>query len=362
MASRIRSSSNRLYGLSRRPSNTENLVRDAPAAEGCRNPYRREFILATAGLTAAAGLAGLSGCASAKEPGLRIASIPWIGYELLYLSQQLAPQQTQGVHLVELLSNTDTMQALAAGNVDGAGLTLDEVIAAHSAGLDLKIILVMDFSAGGDVLLARPEIDQLALLKGKRIGVEQTAIGAAMLDAALKQAGLTIDQVDIVNLTLDQQLAAFKNKQVDALVSFEPTATQLEAAGARRLFDSRAIPGSIVDVLAISEKALQANPATTRRLLAQYFAALAYFRQHPDLAAERISPRLGLAPQAVTKGYQGLDIPNLAENHRLLSGESMQLKSTVANLAAMMLRNKQLARPIDVSRLMTNSYLPEASA
>jgi NitT/TauT family transport system substrate-binding protein len=61
---------------------------------------------------------------------------------------------------LELLSNSDSLQALAAGTVDGAGLTLDEAIGARAAGLDMKIVLVFDISTGADVLLARPEISR----------------------------------------------------------------------------------------------------------------------------------------------------------------------------------------------------------
>jgi NitT/TauT family transport system substrate-binding protein len=324
-------------------------------------PDRRDFLIAATGLTLATGLGVFAGCAGDEESGLRIATNPWIGYELLYLSREIG-KPNPGVHLVELLSNTDSVQALVAGTVDGAGLTLDEALAARAAGLDLKIILVFDFSAGADVLLARPEIGQLAALKGKRIGVEQTGVGALMLDAALKQAGLTAADVRVINLTVDQHLAAFRDGQVDALVTFEPIASQVAAAGGRRLFDSRAIPGGIVDVLAVSAKALAANPQTARQLLLGYFQALAHLRANPTDAARRMAPRLGLTPAAVQAGYQGLALPDLAENRRLLAGAPSPLETSAAKLAALMLREKLLARAVDATGLIVPDYLPESHA
>ncbi len=304
----------------------------------------------------------MSGCSAGDEPGLRIATNQWIGYELLYLSQALNPRDRTGIKLVELLSNTDSVQALVAGTIDGAGLTLDEAIAARAAGLDLKIVLVFDFSAGADVLLARPEITQLAGLKGKRVGVEQTGVGALMLDAALKQAGLTATEVEVIGLTVDQHLAAFHNRKVDALVTFEPIASQIAAAGGRRLFDSRAIPGSIVDVLALSTKALQANPNTARQLAADYFQALAYLRQNPADAARRMAPRLGLTPAAVEAGYRDIVLPDLAENRRLLGGAPAPLETSAAKLATVMLHANLLAKPVDVTQFIVDSVLPEVQA
>lgn len=326
-------------------------------------PQRRRFLGAASSLAMAAGWLSLAGCTGKEEPGLRIATNQWIGYELLYLGQELAakdaPADYQRIRLIELLSNTDSLQALAAGTVDGAGLTLDEAITARAAGLDLKIVLVFDISAGADVLLARPGIDRLDQLKGKSIGVEQTGVGALMLDAAKKQAGLARGDVQVISMTADQHLAAFKQGKVDALVTFEPIASQIIAAGGQPLFDSRAIPGGIVDVLAITGKALADNPNTLRTLLTRYFSALNYLQQQPEDATRRMAPRLGLTPAGVQAGYARLILPDLAENYRLLGGVPAPLEATAAQLAALMLREKLLAREIDVKQFFATDSLPE---
>jgi len=341
------------------PSGEENSPRDLQSP--MPRSGRRAFLFAAASGIALA--AGVSGCV-AREPGLRIATNQWLGYELLHLSRDIpaAGKQTNGgsVHLVELLSNSDSLQALAAGTVDGAGLTLDEAISARAAGLDLKIVLVFDISTGADVLLARPEVAELATLKGKRIGVEQTGVGALMLDAVMRRAGLNAGDIQIVNLTADQHLAAYRDHKIDALVTFEPIVSQIAAIGGRRLFDSSTIPGAIVDVLAISTAALAANPITTRVMLTRYFAALEHLRRDPADAARRMAPRLGLSPEDVLAGYAGLEIPDLAENRRLLVGSPAQLEVSAASLAALMLRQKLLAREVKVAHFIDASHLPEA--
>jgi len=44
---------------------------------------------------------------------------------------------------------------------------------------------------------------------------------------------------------------AFKKRQVDAIVTFEPVKSELLSSGANILFDSHQIPGRIVDVLVV---------------------------------------------------------------------------------------------------------------
>ena len=344
----------------------------APDARYCatHTVSRRTFLVSGSGLLSglmlAASFGSLTGCVKPQEPGLNIATNQWLGYELLHLSRDLPSSDAQPpsdrIRLVELLSNTDSMQALAAGQVDGAGLTLDEAISARANGLALKIILVFDYSAGADALLVNDRITQLAELKGKRIGVERNGVGALMLDAALREAGLESHALQVVDLTADQHLTAFRNGDVDGVITFEPIASQIAKAGGKRLFDSRAIPGSIVDVLAVSERALAASPNAVRALLAGYFRALEHLHRQPEDAMRRMAPRLGLTPADMQEGYRGLSLPDLAENTRLLSGDPSPLASTAASLAALMLRQNMLVQAVPLENFIDSSFLPATPA
>jgi hypothetical protein len=54
-----------------------------------------------------------------------------------------------------------------------------------------------------------------------------------------------------------------------------------------------------------------------------------------------------------------LVLPDLAENYRLLGGVPAPLEATAAQLVALMLREKLLAREIDVKRFFATDSLPE---
>lgn len=121
----------------------------------------------------------LLSCGPAPEPLLRIGTNTWPGYEPLYLARSLGYYEGSPITLVELTSASEVIHALRSGTLEGAALTLDEVLTLLDDGFDLKVVLVMDFSNGGDVLLAKPGIDSTADLRGKRIAVEYTAVGAS---------------------------------------------------------------------------------------------------------------------------------------------------------------------------------------
>jgi NitT/TauT family transport system substrate-binding protein len=249
---------------------------------------------------------------------MRIGSIVFPGYETLFLARELGLLDAQKVRLVELPANTDALRALAAGQLEAAALTLDELMTARADGVDLRAVLVFDASAGADVVLAKVPIT-LQSLRGKRIAVEDGAVGAVMLSALLKAAGLAPNQIHKIPMTLDRSEAVFRTPTVDAVVTAEPWAVRLEKAGAHRIFDSQAIPGRIVDVLAVRVDALQTFGPALRHLLTGHFAAQKVLRDAIARAAPLMAARLQTPAAEVAALYRGLQLPELAQNRAMLA-------------------------------------------
>jgi NitT/TauT family transport system substrate-binding protein len=249
----------------------------------------------------------------------------------MYLAETLGRIDPQLVQFVDVSSATDTVKLLAAGEVDGGALTLDEVLRAHDQGLPLVAVLVFNISAGADVLLARPGIDDLASLNGMRVGVEIGAVGAVMLDRSLAAGGLSVDDVEVVPLRIDEQIPAWETGKVDAIISYEPNVSKLTALGAQRLFSSRKAPNLIVDVLVFRPEALIRTKAI-QHLVDAHFHAQQHMLTNAVDAQYRLAPRLGVSSQQVSKVYAGLVLPNRDSNQRLLLGEDASLKKGVQQL------------------------------
>lgn len=299
----------------------------------------------------------LAACGRERDPMLRIATNVFPGYELMYLAAErghLGP----AVHMVEMPSSTASLQALAAGNVEGAALTLDEVISALADNMPLKVVAVLDVSLGADMLIVKPGIATLAELRGKRIGVEQTAVGAVMLDAVLTEAGLDTKDVQLVYATVDRQRDLYLKDQVDALVTFEPVPSQLAQSGARKLFDSSAVPERIVDVLAVRPEVTVRNTESLRHLLAGHFQALAELHSSPETASEVIARRLGIPPAEVPTAYAGLELPDAAANQAWLGGRPSRLEQAAADLQQIMLRAGLIRRMANLAELVDDRFLP----
>lgn len=290
---------------------------------------------------------------------MRIGTSVWPGYEPLFLGRSLGYFDKTPVQLVELNSASEVIRNFRNGAFEGAVLTLDEALLLADRGTDIGLVLVLDVSHGGDVILGRPELTTVGDIKGKRVGVEHTALGAYVLSRATEIAGLRVDELTVVPVEISEHEAAYNQKKVDAVVTFEPVRTRLIAAGARILFDSRQIPGEIVDVLVIRHDYLEKHTAEVKKLLDGWFRALDYLRSNPQDAAVRIAGRMKLSPAEVLESYKGLRLPDRAENRSLLGGPHPSLPATTERLAGTMLERKLLHKEADVKSLFKGNHIQE---
>jgi NitT/TauT family transport system substrate-binding protein len=266
-------------------------------------------------------LAGLNGCLRQPPEPLRIGVNAWPPFELLYLAKEKGFLRDAGVNidLVDFSSYTGILRSYHQGNIDGFFATLNEVLIAENFQDLPSVVLVADYSYGGDALVVNDGIADLRQLKGKKIAFEQSALGSYVLERVLEKAGLRLDEVHPENRLPEEGSRAFQNGEVDALITYEPDVSKMvHEHGARILFSSRDIPGEIVDVLAMRRAATTTRQEEIGRVLRAWFRAAEYDRAHPDEAAALMARRQGVTVQEFLQGLNGAHIPDLAENKVLL--------------------------------------------
>lgn len=307
-----------------------------------------------------AGLGGwLSGCDAWSPPVLGVAAHPWVGYAPLFMARDLGWLDAQRVRLVQTANALQSITALASGQVQAAALTLDEALTTLDQGLDVSVVLVFNESVGADLVLGQAHVSRLADLRGKRLGYEASSVAEIMLAAVLKAAGLQRSEVSLVNLPVDQQEAAWHARQVDAVITYEPVASTLLALGAQRLFDSRAIPHTIVDVLAVRREVLQdARAAALRHLVLAHFRALRRLTLNPQDAAYRMAAFLQLPASRVLTATKGLILPTLFNNRALLAAQSPQLGPIAQRVQTLLFELGRVRQRTLPATLLQGQFLP----
>jgi NitT/TauT family transport system substrate-binding protein len=298
----------------------------------------------------------LASCSDKPDPVLRLGTNIWPGYEPLYLARHRDILKNEKVHLVEFSSASQVLQAYRNNLIDAAALTLDEALLLLDSGEKLKIVLVMDISNGGDAIVGQSDITTLAGIKGKRIGVENNALGAYMITRALEIANLDRSAIDVIALEPSEQIKDFLQHKVDAVVTFEPVLSKLLESGGRLLFDSSQLPGEIVDVLVVRDEYLGNYPETVQYLLNGWYQALAFMKEQPREAAKTLGLRMKLGVDETLASFEGLKLPDRNENHQLLKQQPEPKLLVSANkMVKLMFEQGLIKENVDPSILFYDS-------
>ncbi|WP_372396124.1 ABC transporter substrate-binding protein [Azospirillum sp. HJ39] len=237
---------------------------------------------------ALAFLAALGGFATgaAADP-LTVALSTWVGYGPLYIAKEKGFFKDEGldVKLVLMEDVKTRMPALTAGRIDVAVTTVDAVLAFTSADRPLTYLFAVDDSRGGDGIVANKAIKDVAGLKGKKIAFTEGSVSQFFLGVLLKDAGLTVKDVEALNMTAGDAGAAFVAGKVDAAVTWEPWLSRGKATphGAL-LVDSSAKPGLITDVMVTTKAKLEARRPEMTALYRAWSKAVDWQKTHADEA------------------------------------------------------------------------------
>ena len=137
--------------------------------------------------------------------------------------------------------------------VDGSLMTYDQLIGAVAQGQKLKVVMPIDYSNGGDAVLADKTINKITDLKGKKVAYSPLSPSDFLISYALKVNGMTAKDISPVNMALEAVPSAMASKAVSAGVTYEPNVSQILAMDSGKqfhvIYSSKEAPGLIADVL-----------------------------------------------------------------------------------------------------------------
>ena len=299
----------------------------------------------------------LSACTEELHEKHTIASSPWPGYEPLYLARDLGYFDNNRIKLFELPSSDITMESFRNHSTELASLTLDATLELIDEGTKLRILLIMDISHGGDVVMAKPSIKKLSDIKGKRISIINIPLGLYMLNRLLNNAGVERKDVKVFPMPETHQEKFFKEGKADLVITFDPVKSRLEKQGMHVLFDSADIPNEIFDLLVVHEDVYQHHFDEICEIGKQWFKTLDYIKANNKDASERMGKRLGVDAATFNEMMKGLIIPSVDENKKLLAGEPPALLEPAKKLASIMLKENQLSKIVDVNIALDKRFM-----
>lgn len=250
------------------------------------------------------------------------------------------------------------MRALSAGAVEGACLSLDQVLVARERGVPLTVVAVTDKSIGADAIVAHANIADLSGLKGRRLGFDRDSASGVLLAGALRSSGLSLGSLSVLDLSADRYLDAFFKREVDALVVQEPYKTLLSESGMQILFASNSIPDQIINTIVVRTDVLEQRKEQVQTLIRAHFQTLQQWKEDPAHFVTDISKHSVAEPGLLIQAFEGIQFLSAQESKAMLSGNRPPLVNLAVSLADVMVRAHLLRHTLSAFHLadLTNSH------
>lgn len=243
---------------------------------------------------------------------VKIGTVIWIGYGPYYVADALDLYKKSGFKVsLQVFSDPALIPpAIEGGAVDGGMLTYDQVIGQVAKGSTQRVVSPIDYSAGGDAIVASTDIKKVADFKGKKVGFNPLSPSDFLLSYALKVNKLTEKDVQPVNMTPEAIPAAMASGALPIGVTYEPSVSQILALeGGKKyhvVYSSKDAPGLIADVLVFKQEVIKTRPDVVKALIQGYIDGLDYMKKNPDKAAEIIGKMLGVSAAEVKEQLSGV--------------------------------------------------------
>jgi len=152
------------------------------------------------------------------------------------------------------------------------------------------IVAYIDNSVGAEGIVAKPGINTVSDLSGKRVGVEAGSYLDFDLDVVLNTAGLSGNDViktDYSTLDLTQ---AYANNEIDAAVTWEPDLSRIiENYGGNKIFDTSMVKGLSPGVLVFKRSFIEERSGDAQKLMEVWLKTTKWIETNMDETIQMIS-------------------------------------------------------------------------
>lgn len=193
-------------------------------------------------------------------------------------------------------------EAIAAGQLDVIFTGDVPAIIGKATGFETKLIGISSsgYRSQAGVVLANSPIASVKDLKGKKVATFKGTTAHHLLVLALKEAGLKLSDIELVNLSLPDMNNALVRGEVDAAFLWEPLFSKLELDKSIKVIRDGAGLKNAVAVIEATDSFVAKNRNEAKAVLKAFQKGAELIRRHPDEAAKLIAAELN-QPQSIIR-------------------------------------------------------------
>lgn len=303
---------------------------------------------------------------AADRPTVDLGVSSWIGYGPIFVAEEKGFFAKEGVNvnLDRIEKAANRRSALASGAIDGFPTTPDTFVSTAAAHLSVVQVMALDNSNGADGIVAKKSIHSFEDLKGKKVGLE-TGGGASYFWFLylLHQHGMTLQDVDINDMSAGAAGAAFAAGKLDAAVTWQPWLTTADKRPfGHTLITSKATPGVIADTLGFRRDFAAQHPKQVQAVVNGIFDAMVYTRHHKKAAYAIMAKAMGQTQEQFTQSARGVRWYDLAMNRKYFGTREQpgQLYDLCRQAATLFASAKVIDREPQIDPLITARFVQAA--
>ncbi|MEW6440023.1 MAG: NrtA/SsuA/CpmA family ABC transporter substrate-binding protein [bacterium] len=220
---------------------------------------------------------------------LRIADGSISNSALLYVALEKGFFEREGLQVsCRLLpSGKDALHSVEEGKADLATVADVPVMFAAMRGVRIQVLATISSSTNNNALIARRDrgVSSPSDLRGKKIGVAPGTTGEYFLDTFLNLNRISRNEIEMIGMQVPDMAAALARGEVDAVVSWDPYAPELEEALGANGLSSRGegLYGFMWNLVAMQDL-VRKKPETVRKVLRALLESEAFIREEPEEA------------------------------------------------------------------------------
>ncbi|CAM5220656.1 NitT/TauT family transport system substrate-binding protein OS=Bosea thiooxidans OX=53254 GN=SAMN05660750_01850 PE=3 SV=1 [Bosea thiooxidans] len=276
------------------------------------------------GATLGFGLAALLAAGGAQaQTKVNIGISGWTGFAPLVLAKEAGIFARNGLDVtIKKIPQKDRHLAIASGDIQCAATTVETWIVWDAAGIKTKQIFQLDKSYGADGMAVRKDVAAIKDLKGKTVAASAPGTSPYFALAwMLKENGLSVKDVKVVNMEPGPAAQAFIAGQNDAAMTYEPyLSTVRDKPDAGKIIATTLDYPMVMDTFGCTPAFLVNEKAATA-LAQSYFEALEMIKKDQAKAYEIMGADVKQTGEQFGKSAGFLRWSDAEGNKKFFSGD-----------------------------------------
>jgi len=241
----------------------------------------------------------LLGCSTPKEKEIVISTNQWIGYAPLFYAYDKGYLKKLNIKIINSVSLAEAADIYRVGKADMVTTTQHEYHSLLESTGDIKPIILLDRSNGGDMILSNKSIEDLSKSKNIKTYLEVDSINKEILEDFIANNILNLKNFTIINKDQQQiQSTKYTSKEPILIVTYSPYNISLQKRGFVEIASTKFIDSIIVidalcakkelikndkqrliqlkHILDKSIDEIQQNPKQSHQIVSKYISNMSY--------------------------------------------------------------------------------------